>query len=384
MAENMEKLKKQLSGLQQKYSEIEEMNKSLNERIVELDSLYQISLMLSHTFDLEEILKQIRNLIRKVFQIDQYSIMLLDELADQLEVVSSFGISKTLRDSKYYEIGKKIFGKAIERRELIYVPEIKKETAYEFYISNNNGQNGAFITIPLIPDNNHPIGVINVYRKQANSFSKREISFLSRVADQVAKVIDKTLLFKHTKELSITDELTGINNRRYFNQRYEREVLRAKRYKRPLTVLMIDIDYFKNYNDINGHILGDEILKQVANILENSIRKADILARYGGEEFILLLPEIDKNHAYSVAEKLRRAIEAASFPEEHTQPGGRITISVGVSTLLEDTFMAQELLDYADKALYEAKKLGRNQVVEYHPGLNGNGDRNYYAMKVVA
>ena len=298
--------------------------------------------------------------------------MLLDDSTDQLKIISSYGLSKSVRYSDIYEFGSNIFGKALEREELIYVADIDKETQYDYYPNIKKNKNGAFLTIPLKPDNNHPIGVLNLYRKKINSFSQYEISLLSKVAEQISKVIDKTLLYKYTKELSVTDELTGLYNRRYFNQRFEREVLRAKRYKRPLTAIMIDIDYFKNYNDINGHILGDEVLKKVANLLESNIRKADILARYGGEEFVLLLPEIDKDHSFQVAEKLRRTIETNNFPEEHKQPNKKITISLGISTLLEDTYAAQELLDFADKALYKAKKLGRNQVVGYHVALNGD------------
>ena len=189
---------------------------------------------------------------------------------------------------------------------------------------------------------------------------------------KIAKVIDKTLLFRQTKELSITDELTGLYNRRYFNERFEREVQRARRYNRPLTVLMIDIDYFKNFNDINGHLMGDEILKRVAHTLEYNIRKADILARYGGEEFVIILPEIDKAHALKVAEKLRITIEKKRFPKQEYQPNKNLTISLGVASFPEDSDEAKELVDFADRALYKAKADGRNRVMVYHSSMENN------------
>jgi len=375
-------LKNQLSGLQKKYLEIEEINKNLNERLMELYSLYQVSLALSLTLDLEEILKSIKKMFRKTFQVDQYSIMLLDDSSGRLKIISSFGLPKPVRESNKYEFGSNIFGKTIEIEELVYAPDVEHDSDYNFF-PNIKESSGSFVSIPLKSEKKHSIGVINLYRKQTNSFSKQELSLLVKVAEQIAKVIDKTLLYKHTKELSITDELTGLYNRRYFNQRFEREVLRAKRYKRPLTAIMIDIDYFKSYNDINGHILGDEVLKKVAVLLERNIRKADILARFGGEEFVVLLPEIDKEHSYQVAEKLRRTIENNSFPEERKLPNKKITISLGVSTLLEDTYSAQELLDFADKALYEAKRLGKNMVVAYRMNMNDGDFKSIYPLNSV-
>ena len=383
MVESKNTLTDQLSGLQQKYLEMEEANKSLHERILELSSLYHVSLALSKTLELDEILKSIKKLFKRTFNVDQYSIMLLDESNDQLKIASSYGISKTVRDSDAYEFGANIFGEALEQEELIYISEKKKATQYEFYPDDKNNKNAAFLTIPLKQDKGLPIGVLNLSRKKPDSFTEQEISLFAKVTEQIAKVIDKTLLFKHTKELSITDELTSIYNRRYFNQRFEREVMRAKRYKRPLSAIMIDIDHFKNYNDVNGHILGDDALKKVASLLDHNIRKADILARYGGEEFVLLLPEIDKEHSFKVAEKLRRTIETNSFTEEHKQPDGKLTISLGVSTLLEDTYTSRELINFADKALYEAKKKGRNRAVVYHVGLSGEGIKSFYPMNMV-
>ncbi|MBN2013390.1 sensor domain-containing diguanylate cyclase [candidate division KSB1 bacterium] len=380
MAEDLKTLRSELQGLQKKYMDIEEVNKTLNERLLELYSLYQISLALSVTLDLNDILKSIKTLFRKTFKVDQYSIMLLDDSTEIMHIESSFGLGKKVQNRKYH-YGINIFGKSMAMEDLIYIPDMSQEAEYEFFPNGKTRQSGSFLTIPLIPTDGIPIGVLNLYRKEVRSFSNRDIRLLSKIAEQIAKVIDKTLLFKQTKEMSVTDELTGIYNRRYFNQRFEREVVRAKRYKRPLTLMMIDIDFFKNYNDLNGHILGDEVLKRVANLLEGNIRKADLLARFGGEEFVLLLPELDKEQAFVVAEKLRKAIQDAVFPEELNQPNRKLTISIGMATLLEDTYTSTELLDFADKALYKAKQMGRNRVIGYYAGLNGG---NIYPLNSMA
>jgi diguanylate cyclase (GGDEF)-like protein len=380
MIEDVEKLRGELQGLEKKYLDIAEVNKNLNERLLELYSLYQISLTLSMTLDVNDILKAIKNLFKKTFKVDHYSIMLLDERTEKMRIESSFGLKRSFIN-KDYHYGVNIFGETMAQEQVIYVPDICQDLRYEFFPDDGVFEAGAFICIPLIPNDRVPIGVLNLYRKEKQSFTTREIKLLTKIAEQIAKVIEKTLLFKQTKEMSVTDELTGIYNRRYFNQRFEREVVRAKRYKRPITLMMIDIDFFKNYNDINGHILGDEVLRKVASLLESNIRKADILARFGGEEFVLLLPEIDKEHAFSVAEKLRKAIQDAPFPEEHRQPNRSLTISIGMATLLDDTYSSAELIDFADKALYKAKQMGRNRVIGYYAGLNGG---NIYPLNTMA
>ncbi len=384
MSENVKILQSKISGLEKKYLEVEKLNKSLKDRLAELYSLYQISFALSLTFDLEEILKSIKKMFKKNLNIDKFSLMLLNESANCLKIISSYGIANTVRNRYLEEDHSNIFYQALESKAMIHVPDMRHDDRFSYYSHSKKIQEGSFLTIPLKPEHNFPFGVINFYRKEGNSFSEQDIELLEKIAEQVANVVEKTLLYKQTKELSVTDELTGLNNRRYLNQRLEREVIRAKRYKRPLSVIMIDIDHFKQYNDINGHPLGDEVLKKVAALLEHSIRKADILARYGGEEFVLLLPEINKHGAFKVAEKLRLAIASHSFPGEDRLPHGKVTISLGLSTLLEDTYNAGELIEFADKALYQAKKMGRNRAIGYHYELNGEYRKNYLFTDSVA
>src|SRR3972149_1465480 len=137
---------------------------------------------------------------------------------------------------------------------------------------------------------------------------------------------------KTQKTLAITDGMTGLYNHRYFLERINEEFERTRRYKRSLSLIMIDVDHFKKYNDTHGHQKGDEILKRVTKILKDTVRKSDTIARYGGEEFIIIFPETGGKEALSVAEKLRMEVEAHDFPGGETQPLGRITISQGVAT----------------------------------------------------
>lgn len=184
----------------------------------------------------------------------------------------------------------------------------------------------------------------------------------------------KVRLYETVRDLSIRDELTGVFVRRHFLERFEEELRRSIKHDLPLAVLMLDIDHFKRYNDEYGHLAGDSVLKQVTHLLQESLRKVDIVARYGGEEFIVILPESKRSGAFEVAERIRSSIARNNFRvfSEET----RVTISLGISLFPDDIAsrlpsndyadLAFDLVQCADKALYRAKEEGRNRVIVYH------------------
>ncbi len=192
----------------------------------------------------------------------------------------------------------------------------------------------------------------------------------------VQDVTQLTAYQQKLKDLSIRDSLTKIYNRRYFEKRLEEEFERHKRYSGTFSIIMQDIDYFKNVNDTYGHQAGDYVLKTFASLIVSNIRKVDIFARYGGEEFCCLLPETGLESAMNVAEFLRARIESNIFQFRDTPI--RITMSQGVAELQEGTVSAESLLQKADNALYEAKRSGRNQVIRIEnsspPQIDPPGD----------
>jgi len=163
-------------------------------------------------------------------------------------------------------------------------------------------------------------------------------------------------------ELAVTDPLTGLRNRRYFEDILRSELSRIARYGGTCSVAMIDVDHFKNYNDTLGHLAGDEVLRQLAQALQDRMRVSDVMARYGGEEFGLILVNTDREDALEVTERLRHEIQARRFPREEVQPGRHLTISAGIATCPEDGIDYEELIQKADEALYAAKAAGRNRV----------------------
>ncbi len=171
------------------------------------------------------------------------------------------------------------------------------------------------------------------------------------------------------ERLATIDGLTGVFNRRHFDETLAFEFRRGERSPHPFCVVMIDVDHFKNYNDTNGHQEGDVALKAVAAALGEQLRGTDFLARYGGEEFVALLLDTPKSAGLRVAESLRAAIEAHDFPCGRTQPLGRVTASMGVAAWPDDARGPEEVLECADRSLYAAKRLGRNRVVGFGPAV---------------
>ena len=187
------------------------------------------------------------------------------------------------------------------------------------------------------------------------SSSNDEIGRLSRTFDAMAQEI---------QNLVTHDPLTDLLNKREFEKRLEHEIARARRYNKAVSLLMVDIDYFKNVNDEYGHQVGDIVLRLVSSIVNNQTRSIDHVARYGGEELVLVLPEASKQTAINKAEQIRESIEAEKFFYNETDHL-RITISIGVAAFDEDAKDSMQLVAAADKALYSAKRNGRNRVEAY-------------------
>ena len=168
-------------------------------------------------------------------------------------------------------------------------------------------------------------------------------------------------VYTRTKYLSMTDELTGLSNRRYFESSFEKEFLRAQRYNNSLTIVMFDIDHFKGVNDNFGHPCGDYILKQIANAALQTFRKTDTVFRYGGEEFVVILTETDIKQAIIPLERFRKTVETLYL--NYLGKEIHITVSIGACQYDNSFTTKEELLKQADDALYEAKNSGRNQIV---------------------
>ncbi len=188
----------------------------------------------------------------------------------------------------------------------------------------------------------------------------RELQAMKDAYKERLKEIEK--MREEALILSYMDDLTGMYNHRFFIQQLTTEVNRQKRYPSQLSLLMIDIDYFKDYNDTNGHLAGDQILKAISIIIQHAVRQSDFVARYGGEEFCAILINAGQEEALAIAERIRENVAETHFPNENAQPNGDLTVSVGVATYSPTISTVTDLIREADNALYQAKRAGRNRV----------------------
>jgi diguanylate cyclase (GGDEF)-like protein len=352
----------ELKRLQEEKAQLAEANQRLHEEVLELYTLYNISKSLALSLDVGELFDRLMKIIGESLRVDEYCLMLLDEPSNQLIIRASHGMPENLLVNANVTVGVGVSGKVAQTGQPIHLPDISEIKDF-FYYAGSNITQGSFLGVPLKLNNGRLIGVLNAHKPEPHGFSPGDVRLFTQVAEHVAVSVENALIYQQTKELSNRDELTGLYNRRYFFERFEKEVERAKRYERILSVIMLDIDHFKNYNDSFGHLRGDTLLKKLACLFEKCLRKADVIARYGGEEFFVLLPETDKEQACRAAEKLRSAVEENDFHADRPElKPGKITITLGVASLPRDALEALSLLDLADKALYFGKAQGRNRV----------------------
>jgi diguanylate cyclase (GGDEF)-like protein len=213
------------------------------------------------------------------------------------------------------------------------------------------------------------VGVLNVTDKSGGgTYDEVDLSLLEIIGPQIALALERAEWQERATEfqlMSITDELTGLPNLRYLQERLPEELNRSKRYEYPMSFLMIDIDDFKSYNDKNGHEAGNVALQMTAHCLKDALRSADVALRYGGEEFCILLPQTGLAEARAIADRIRNLVSTTNFPHGKSQPLGRVTISVGVSTFSKHVDTPENIIAAADRALYQAKSLGKDRVEFY-------------------
>ena len=204
------------------------------------------------------------------------------------------------------------------------------------------------------------IGSISAQSYQPRAYNEEDLALLEMLASYAAIALENSHLFNKIQRLAITDSLTDIYNRRHLFVLGQREFNRARRFKRPLSVIFIDIDHFKKINDHYGHRAGDQALILIARTIQDHIRDIDVVGRYGGEEFLLFIPEVDLDTSRQIAERIRTSVELALMKSLYSKPS--VTISLGVVELTDDTPSLSALVARADAAMYDAKRNGRNRV----------------------
>lgn len=332
------------------------MTLNLKDNISKLKILYEASNLLSSVLDLNESLKMALNLVFEITKAKRGLIVLNDRSERKVEIAISEGINNIKFVSNECFVDMKKFDLELGDEFISMIkqkPVIFHKSDYDFDERFDTIQNwlettNCSLCIPLI------------YKGNLNGFfiietDLRDYSFLSTLIHQVGLSIENARLYSE----AITDGLTGLYIHRYFELQLESEFQRSKRYRSEFSLLMIDIDKFKNINDTHGHQIGDQIIKVISRIIKQTLRSVDLVFRYGGDEIAVILPETSKDNAFIVAEKLRESVSSHLFVNDIN-----VTLSIGISHCDKEYIHSKEfLLKEADMALYKAKSLGRNRTV---------------------
>jgi two-component system cell cycle response regulator len=347
-----------IATLQARLDELLRIAKS-NERKQENFQQYELALL--NSTSLHELLSIILDQHKDRFQLTEVTLMLYDPEYEIQRLVES-------KIAPHAWTGRLIFSDSAHLINQHFSPQrkprlLKYSPHQHAYLFPEQEDLGSVALLPLMRQN-HLFGCLNLGSRNASRFQGQiGTLFLEHLAAVVSACIENARLHEHIKLVGLHDALTGINNRRFFDQRLSEEVSRAQRSGSPLSCLFIDLDHFKRVNDQYGHQAGDAVLKQVSRLLSDRLRQTDVLARYGGEEFIILLADTAREDAALIAEQIRDRVAKAHL----VIPSGKtlnITLSIGVATMLVPGAIkdGRQLIAMADQAVYAAKLSGRNRV----------------------
>ena len=335
--------------------EKEYSHEQLREQDEEITLVNRLTAIITSSMSIQMIFEAFAQELKKVVDIDWATIALID--GGELYFLA---LSSTIGSAWQLDERIPLEGTATEyayrKRQAVYEADLKQDHRFWTWESHLRQGIRSVVYLPLSVTD-RTIGSLILASRKPNAYSSRQIKLLEKVALQIAAPIENVQLYARVEQKSRIDELTGLFNRRHFEERLKEEISRHSRYGDVLSVFMLDLDNFKTYNDVYGHPAGDMLLGQIGKIIKSSIRDADQAFRYGGDEFVVILPQTSKNDAHVVAERVREQIA-----REMDKKSLSVTCSIGLASYPEDGVISGELVTAADTALYYAKWTGGNRI----------------------
>jgi diguanylate cyclase (GGDEF)-like protein len=346
-----ERLLRTLNTLNQRTSELEKAH-------AELRMVYETARSLGEHNDPDKILSELLHIATKILGYQHLGVMLFNQQRDGLLLVARMdsGEQTLLRPPLLYDMsGVSGYVARTGRPQRLY--DVTGDDRYQAGMEGARSE----LAVPMI-SRGRTVGVLNAESVELGAFLEKDEKILSILAGAAAMALENARLHNQLEQQSTTDALTGVRNYRYFVERLGEEQKRARRYDQPLSLIMVDLDWFKICNDTYGHQAGNLVLKGIARILASVVRDTDVVCRYGGEEFIVILPQTVSTDAHEIGERIRQEVERSGFADEGLLPTLRVTVSIGVTTYPDNGGTAEKLVDMVDRALYQAKGAGKNVV----------------------
>ena len=328
-------------------------------------SLFEISERFNASLKTDEVIKLFSKTVTHSIEYDRVVVSLKHPEQPSARIIRVLGDDKTFEEG--YEFGLKgnLNGSLIKTKELVYIRDLQRHhRLFPRFHSDEQAEERyrTFYGLPLLL-NDRCVGAVSVESKKPDFYDKTQRQFLVILANMVSQALERSALYDQLSSRAERDGLTNVFNHRTFRDRLKHEIERAGRSRLNFSLLMIDIDHFKSFNDSFGHSAGDDVLRKTAKTIQQSVRKIDPVARYGGEEFAVILIEQPKEEAMVTAERIRANVESTAF--EFNEKPQNVTVSLGVAEFGIDAETGPELIHAADQALYQAKDKGRNCVVPF-------------------
>lgn len=329
----------------------------------ELAFFVDVGRALTSTLDLKKVLHTVMEKTRRIIRAEAWSILLVDEENQELTFEAATG--KKAKEVKKFrlKVGQGIAGWVAKEGLPLIVPDVSKDARFFGGVDKAiKFKTRSVLAVPLITKKK-VIGVLEVINKlDGGAFTKQDLDLLMKLVDQASIAVEHASLYQKMAELAITDDLTNLFNLRYLTRTVDMEIERSNRYGSSVSVIFVDMDFFKAVNDTYGHLAGSRVLIEVAQILLKNLRGVDVVARYGGDEFVVVLPQTGAKAAAYIAERVRRAIAQFTFLRKEGF-SVRLTASFGVAAYPDHARGREDLIRVADEAMYRAKRLNRNCIV---------------------
>lgn len=351
---------RQIQKMDIKINQLAELNSRYLSFMLKIPTIVQ---RLHSTSKLQTIIMAITGMVKDVIVTETVELYLYDASDNQLKKISAEGVFD--QEQASFAPGEGLIGAAAKHRFVMMREHFSKMNSRSNEHQNRDSQ--IWMAVP-ITFKERLLGVIGTGKN--DNPAGNESDLLKMIADVAAVALMNQTILSEAQLKANTDPLTGLNNRNYLFRMAQHYIEQSGREETALSVLLFDIDNFKYYNDTNGHSAGDQLLIELSQLMRGSTRRESTIARYGGEEFIILLPRIDKEEAVIYAERLREKIANHPFRHREKQPLGLVSISGGIASFPDDGDSIYQVIELADKALYQAKGKGKNRVLPYETGVS--------------